>query len=208
MSPAGRPGPYRPTAPSGRRPSSDPSRGRQHRRRRAPRSWHPEDIIRDYLVDGEEVKLDERRSFRARIMDKAWILGSAAVVRLVLVSLTEAWSNWLAALVLVGTGGYLAVAGARTWFTRYVITDLRVLRLTGVFNRQVEFIPWGKVTDICRTESLVQWWLGTATIRIESANERSAFRAMTDVEEPDRFYRKLVHMVDLKQGRVADPRND
>lgn len=204
MNPGGRPGRSR----SRTRPPSGTSRGRQPRRRRAPRSWHPRDIIRDYLVDGEQVKLDERRSFRAWIMDQSWILVIAAVVFLVLVSLTEAWSNWLAALVLVGTVGYLVVAGTRTWFTRYVITDLRVLRLTGVFNRQVEFIPWGKVTDICRTESLVQWWLGTATIRIESANERSAFRAMTDVEEPDRFYRKLVHMVDLKQGRVTDPRDD
>ncbi len=126
------------------------------------------------------------------------------VVLVVLLSMAQAWSVALGALLVLGAGAYLAVEGSKAWFTRYVITDLRVLRVTGVVNRHAEFIPWGKVTDIGRSESLLQWWVGTATIRIESANERSAFRAMADVEDPARFYRQLVHMVDLKQGRVGD----
>ncbi|MBS1836582.1 MAG: PH domain-containing protein, partial [Actinobacteria bacterium] len=97
---------------------------------------------------------------------------------------------------------YLCFDWLRKRFTRYVITDLRVLRITGVLHRRMEFIPWGKITDVSRSETLMQWVAGSATIRIESANERSAFRAMTDVSEPDRFYRVLVRMVDLKQGRV------
>jgi len=83
-----------------------------------------------------------------------------------------------------------------------VITDLRVLRITGVLHRRMEFIPWGKITDVSRTESFLQWLVGTATISIESASERSAFRAMTDVSDPAHFYNVLVRMVDLKQGRV------
>ena len=197
MNPGGRPGRPRSTQRPGRRPSSA-------RRPRPSRSWHPDDIVRDYLVAGERVLLEETRSPRAWLLDQAVILVVVGVVLVVLLSMAQAWSVALGALLVLGAGAYLAVEGSKAWFTRYVITDLRVLRVTGVVNRHAEFIPWGKVTDIGRSESLLQWWVGTATIRIESANERSAFRAMADVEDPARFYRQLVHMVDLKQGRVGD----
>ena len=109
--------------------------------------------------------------------------------------------------LLVGLAVLGAVIGVRAlqaWFTRYVVTDLRVLRVHGVLNRHAEFIPWGKVTDIARTETLFQWMARTATIRIESANERSGLRTIDDVDDPGYFYRVLVEMVDRKQGRIAD----
>ncbi|CAN5713528.1 hypothetical protein BH10ACT3_BH10ACT3_13330 [soil metagenome] len=86
------------------------------------------------------------------------------------------------------------------------MTALRVLRVSGVLNRNAEFIPWGKITEITRSESLLQWWAHTATLRIESANENSGFRAIDDVDDPGNFYRVLVQMVDRKQGRIADIR--
>jgi len=174
-------------------------------RGRVSRSWHPDEIVGDYLVEGEIVLLDESRSVRAWLLDQAVVIVVGLVVFLLLSSLGADWSIGLGVLALVGVALYLSVRGAQACFTRYVITDLRVLRVTGVLNRHAEFIPWGKVTDICRSESFLQWIAGTATIRIESANERSAFRAMDDVDDPARFYRVLVHMVDLRQGRVTDP---
>jgi hypothetical protein len=171
-------------------------------RGRVPRSWHPDDIVRDYLVRGEKVVLEETRSLRSWMLDQALLITLATIVFLGLSAMGSDWSIGLGVLVLFGAGCFLAARGAQAWFTRYVITDLRVLRVTGVVNRHVEFIPWGKVTDIGRSESFLQWMAGTATIRIESANERSAFRAMDDVDDPARFYKVLVRMVDLKQGRV------
>jgi uncharacterized membrane protein YdbT with pleckstrin-like domain len=173
-------------------------------RGRVPRRWHPDEIVNAYLVAGERKVLEETRSVRAWVIDQlVWIIGGL-VVFVLLASLGPDWSVGLGFLVVLGLGVFLAVRGAQAWFTRYVITDLRVLRVTGVFNRHAEFIPWAKVTDIARSESLLQWMAGTATIRIESANERSGFRAMDDVEDPARFYRVLVRMVDLRQGRVGD----
>jgi uncharacterized membrane protein YdbT with pleckstrin-like domain len=169
---------------------------------RVPRSWHPETIAHDYLVRGERIVLEESRSVRAWIIDQSLVIVAGLALFLLLSSMGSDLSIGIGAVVLVLVAGFLAVRGAQAWFTRYVITDLRVLRVTGVFNRHAEFIPWGKVTDIGRSESFVQWLAGTATIRIESANERSAFRAMTDVEDPAQFYKVLVRMVDLKQGRV------
>ena len=113
----------------------------------------------------------------------------------------------LTAAAFIGLLMFSVLIGIRALqasFTRYVVTDLRVLRVSGVLNRRAEFIPWGKVTDITRQESLPQWIARTATICIESANERSGFRSIDDVDDPDEFYRTVVRMVDLKQGRLSD----
>lgn len=166
------------------------------------RRWNPDAIVQDYLLRDEVVKLDVSRSFKSWLLEQVvWIaIGLAVFVGLATVG-TDA-SIGLGMLVLVALGAFLTFDWLRKRFTRYVITDLRVLRITGVLHRRMEFIPWGKITDVSRSETFVQWMVGTVTIRIESANERSAFRAMTDVSDPDHFYNVIVRMVDLKQGRV------
>lgn len=170
--------------------------------RRIPRRWNPELIVDDYLVGDETVKLETTRSFKSWLIERSVVIGIGVVVFLVLVTIGTDVSIGGGVVVGLLVGAFLTADWLRKRFTRYVITDLRVLRISGVLRREMEFIPWRKVTDVSRTESLLQWVAGTATIRIESANERSAFRAMTDVTEPDRFYRMLVRMVDLTQGRV------
>ncbi len=168
------------------------------------RSWNPDDIVDGYLLRDEVVKLDVSRSFKSWLVDQTvWIvLGLISFVVLATIG-TDA-SIVVGLLIVLGVGGFLTVDWLRKRFTRYVITDLRVLRITGVLHRQMEFIPWGKITDVGRSESFLQWLTGTVTIRIESANERSAFRAMKDVADPAHFYKVLVRMVDLKQGRVEN----
>jgi hypothetical protein len=171
---------------------------------RAPRGWHPDDIVAGYLVPNERVVLEETRSVRGFLVGQiVWI-----VLALVLaVLLTSTLGSAVAGLVVVGLVVLGAVIGYRAlqaWFTRYVVTDLRVMRVHGILNRHAEFIPWGKVTDITRSETIFQWMARTATIRIESANERSGLRTIDDVDDPGYFYRVLVEMVDRKQGRIDD----
>jgi uncharacterized membrane protein YdbT with pleckstrin-like domain len=168
------------------------------------RRWNPDAIVDSYLLRDETVKLDVTRSFKSWLIDQTlWVL-LAATSFVVLAAVGSDVAILIGTLVLVAIGGVLMADWLRKRFTRYVITDLRVLRVTGVLHRQMEFIPWGKITDVSRSESFLQWIAGTVTIRIESANERSAFRAMTDVSDPDHFYKVLVRMVDLKQGRVEN----
>jgi Bacterial PH domain len=173
---------------------------------RASRGWHPETIVAAYLVPDELVVLEETRSVRGFLLNQiVWIVLALAAAALIS-SFGQAVLVALSFLGLVAFAVYLAVQALQAWFTRYVVTDLRVLRVSGVLNRHAEFIPWGKVTDITRSESLLQWWAHTATIRIESANEHSGFRAIDDVDDPANFYRVLVQMVDRKQGRIGDIR--
>jgi uncharacterized membrane protein YdbT with pleckstrin-like domain len=150
------------------------------------------------------VVLEETRSVRGFLVGQLlWILLALVLASLLVGSL----GSVAAPVALVGLavlGGVIGYRALQAWFTRYVVTDLRVLRVHGILNRHAEFIPWGKVTDISRSESIFQWMARTATIRIESANERSGLRTIDDVDDPGYFYRVLVEMVDRKQGRIDD----
>lgn len=185
-------------------PGHSPRPGAGQSRHRASRGWHPGTIAAAYLLDDEDVKLEETRSVRGFLLSQL-PLSLAVLVAFVLIVLLGV--NALTTLACAGLVVFAAVIGVRALkasFTRYVVTDMRVLRVSGVLNRRAEFIPWGKVTDITRSESLLQWMARTATICIESANERSGFRTIDDVDDPDEFYRTVVRMVDLKQGRLPE----
>lgn len=174
--------------------------------RRASRGWHPDTIVAAYLMPDERVRLEETRSVRGFLVAQLhWVLLGAAAVVLAL-SVGNALLSAVALLGGLALALWLGAEALRAWFTRYVVTDLRVLRVRGVLNRHAEFIPWGKVTEITRSETLLQWWAHTATIRIESANDRSAFRSIDDVDDPGTFYQVLVDMLDRKQGRVRTDR--
>lgn len=169
------------------------------------RGWNPETLVAPYLTDRERVELEETRSVRGFLMTQLHWIVIGVLALLLLASTGETWLTALGIVGVMALSVYLGIRALQAWFTRYVVTDLRVLRVSGVLHRHAEFIPWGKVTEISRSESLLQWWAHTATIRIESANERSSFRSIEDVDEPDRFYRTLVEMVDRKQGHVRAP---
>ncbi len=171
---------------------------------RAPRGWHPDDIVASYLVADERVVLEETRSVRGFLVGQSIWMVLALVVAWVLVAVFGSAGLNLSMVGLVVLGAVIAFRALQAWFTRYVVTDLRVLRVHGILNRHAEFIPWGKVTDITRSETIFQWLARTATITIESANERSGLRTVDDVDDPGYFYRVLVEMVDRKQGRISD----
>jgi hypothetical protein len=179
-------------------------RGAGQSTRRAPRGWQPRTIVDAYLMPGERVVREETRSIRGFLAGQVLWIALAMLFPLLVATLGEASLTGLALLVSIGLLVFIGLRGLQAWFTRYVVTDMRVLRVSGVLNRSAEFIPWGKITDVTRSESLVQWLAHTATIRIESANERSSFRAIDDIDDPDNFYRVLVQLVDRKQGRISN----
>jgi uncharacterized membrane protein YdbT with pleckstrin-like domain len=98
---------------------------------------------------------------------------------------------------------WLVVKRLRDYYTRYVITTFRVMRVSGVLARHNAWIPWVKITDLSFHQSIAGRLFGYASIRIESANEDSGFRELRDLKDPVRFNRILVEMISAKQGAVA-----
>jgi uncharacterized membrane protein YdbT with pleckstrin-like domain len=101
----------------------------------------------------------------------------------------------VSALVAVALSGGLLWRFMERRYTRYVLTDLRVIRVSGVLRRDHEWISWTKVTDVSVKRSLVDRLVGTATIHIQSANEASGFAAMTDVPQPTVFAQRIADLV-------------
>lgn len=113
-----------------------------------------------------------------------------------------------AMLGLIVIGAVVAVLVAQRlqrWYTRYALTDFRLLHSWGVFKRQLAWIPWSKVTDVSMVQTLAGRILGYATVRIESANEASGFKAVKDLRDPHRFHRVVTEMVQAKQGKTIPP---
>jgi uncharacterized membrane protein YdbT with pleckstrin-like domain len=98
---------------------------------------------------------------------------------------------------------WLVVQRLQVFYTRYVITTFRVLRTSGVLTRKNEWIPWVKITDLSFRQTMLGRIFGYATIRIESANEESGLKDLSDLKDPVRFNRILVEMINAKQGTVS-----
>lgn len=178
------------TPVSGRRPLSVPERVR---------SWHPERIVSDLLLEDEKVYEMASPDWWVVTLDQAPLAVAGVLVAMLSASLVGAGPALLLLMLLIAV---LAWRALDAWHTRYVLTDFRVLRTSGVLDRNVEFIPWRKVTDVSLKRSFWQRMVGASTIRIESANEASQFRAMTDVRNPKEFFRMLQEVMAAFSGHV------
>ena len=111
----------------------------------------------------------------------------------------------LGLIVISAVVAVLVVQRLQRWYTRYALTDFRLLHSWGVLKRQLAWIPWSKVTDVSMVQTLAGRILGYATVRIESANEASGFKAVKDLRDPHRFHRVVTEMVQAKQGKTVPP---
>lgn len=162
----------------------------------------PAELAEQYVTEDELIHFDEAPDLRAWIWTQ-WI--DLIVVVVVVIIMFSAQNSRVTAVGLVGE---IWLLGSLAWrfadhaYTRYVLTDHRALRVSGVLRRDYEWITWGKVTDVSVHRSVVDRWFGTATIQIQSANEMSQFKEMADVPNPGAFAETIVDMVNSAHGPV------
>jgi membrane protein YdbS with pleckstrin-like domain len=163
----------------------------------------PEECVGRYLGGGEEVLYSDHPALAWFLARKAlWVLGLAALLAGVIVALLQGWG--LMALAFLGAAlvVFLALCAQRMSdrYVSYVITNARMIRMSGVLKRLVESIPWVRVTDVHFEQSAVERALGCATLNIESANENTGLRRMSGIADPLEFNHHLTDMVVAKQG--------
>lgn len=150
--------------------------------------------------------LIDRPSANAFLIDQGNKFGISIVALTLALLIASGRGNaglfMLAILVFLVSSAILFVKGLKSWFTRYALTDLRVLRCSGVLKREAVWIPWSKVTDITFQQSLSGRMFGYATVRIESANEASGFRRIKDLRHPHAFHNAITMMVGGQWGKV------
>jgi membrane protein YdbS with pleckstrin-like domain len=172
------------------------------------RSWLPlpDEIIEEYLGHGERMLHNDHPSFRAFVIEHLILVTVLFVAAGLLVgvvlngSLTAVLLTFLLlAIVLL----ILVLQRLSERYTSYVITNVRIMRVSGVVTRRVHSIPWMRVTDLTFDQTWLGRLLGYATLHIESANEEGGLRDLAGVSDPIVFNQYLVDMVVAKQGPIA-----
>lgn len=166
----------------------------------------PDEILETYLTANEEVIFKDQPSTNAFLVDSA---NDVAILLGVFFLTSFLYSK--------GGGPVVAILGfiiidvlavrlltqrLQKMYVRYVLTDSRVMRTWGIFTRHMAFIPWSKVTDVTLIQSFAGRLFGYATVRIESANEASGFKEVSDLHDPWRFYRWIAAIIEERSGKV------
>jgi uncharacterized membrane protein YdbT with pleckstrin-like domain len=152
---------------------------------------------------------EERVIFRSPPEMLPWVVGQVldfAVGLLLLWIIAVSDSEWVRLLGLVAVlvlVGQLVWRMLDIWYTRYVLTSHRALRISGILRMDCEWMAWSKVTDVSIQRSVADRLFKTATIEIRNANENSSFRAMADVPRPLEFAETISRLVAARQGGVS-----
>jgi len=162
----------------------------------------PSSIMQSYLIGDETVYFVDRPA-PVTLLDK-WMLLAVAFAVFISVRIGTSTAVAIGFFVIVAVALWLGVRSIRFRYTRYIITSLRVMRMVGVFDRKNYWIPWQRVTDISFEQTIIGRIFGFATLRIESANEESGLKAMTDLNDPWKFQQLVTELVGRRQ-RYLDP---
>ena len=90
-----------------------------------------------------------------------------------------------------------AVSDAMTDDLTNILSRVPALR---VISRQTNAIPYSKVTDLTFRQGVMDRVLSIARVRIDSANETSPFRELTDLTNHSLFMYTLSTMVNIRQA--------
>ncbi|HEY6740484.1 MAG TPA: PH domain-containing protein [Actinopolymorphaceae bacterium] len=141
-------------------------------------------IVRHLLADEGEVVVDEvRRHWVVYILP---ILESAGALVLFgamfVVDQNLAWIPFAAAMVVLGHASWAAL---EHHMDRFVITNMRVFRVSGVLTKKVATTPISRILDITVDKPFIGRVLGYGHFIFESAAQEQGLRDIKYVGKPD-----------------------
>jgi hypothetical protein len=148
--------------------------------------------VERYLLSTEAVEVQVRRHWASLAKS-----GTILVGLLVLGSLVIALAG---SSGLLATTGMLLILGSLGWFgweiadwriARFVITDKRVLLVTGLLTQRVAIMPLTKVTDLTYERSVWGRLLGFGVFVVESAGQHQAFSRIEYLPSPELLYHQV-----------------
>lgn len=166
----------------------------------------PDEVIDQYLGNGERMIHNDHPSFRSFMVQNTLLFVGFLIVAVLFLGITFSGSLLAAAFLLLVLCVVLLVLVLKRLgdrYTSYVVTDTRIMRISGVISRRAHSIPWVRVTDLTIEQSLTGRLFGYATLHIESANEDSGLRDLDGVSDPMQFNQFVVDMVVAKQGTTT-----
>jgi membrane protein YdbS with pleckstrin-like domain len=163
----------------------------------------PDEVIDQYLGHGERMIHNDHPSFRSFVVENTLLFAGLLVVAVLFLGIGFNGSLLGAGILLLILSVVMLVLVLKRLgdrYTSYVVTDTRIMRISGIISRRAHSIPWVRVTDLTIEQSLAGRLFGFATLHIESANEDSGLRDLEGVSDPLQFNQYVVDMVVAKQG--------
>ncbi|HEU5084557.1 MAG TPA: PH domain-containing protein [Acidimicrobiales bacterium] len=111
------------------------------------------------------------------------------------------WLPWGLALAVAAHAGWSALS---SYMDRFVITNLRVFRVRGVFGRRMATMPLGRILDITVHQPMVGRILGYGHFVFESVARSQGLRDVRFVgrpEERDLAIQRVVQRAGLRGGQ-------
>ena len=116
----------------------------------------------------------------------------------------------VAILVWIGVMGWAAWRVADWFFDRFILTNKRVMVVSGIITRRVAMMPLLRVTDMKYEQSPVGRMLNYGTFVLESAGQEQALREINHLPNPNELYLRVVEemyepqAVEARLGRTPD----
>lgn len=141
--------------------------------------------IGQYLLREEgEVVVDEVRHHWVAYVRAGLEFGAGALV-LLTVPFVRVEIGWLPMVVWMLLWGHAAWLALAEHMDRFVITNMRVFRVKGVFDRQAATMPLSRILDITVTKPLVGRMCGYGHFCFESAAQAQGLRDIRFISRPD-----------------------
>ncbi|MBL7495027.1 PH domain-containing protein [Frankia sp. CNm7] len=86
-----------------------------------------------------------------------------------------------------------------------MITDKRLLKVSGVFVRKAQTMPLAKITDMTYTRDPLGRVLGYGEFKVESAGQDQALSKLPYIPKPDQLY---ITLLDMTFGGAPKPADD
>ncbi|MFT4217634.1 MAG: PH domain-containing protein [Micropruina sp.] len=162
--------------------------------------------VDDRLIseEGEYILEEIRRHWVTRLWPCTWVL-FGMICLAVMPLLGEGWWLAMAVGVLVGVGGFWRMHSE--YMDRFVVTNLRVFRVHGVFDQRCASMPLARVLDISMQRPFWGQIFGYADFVFENAAQDQGLREIRFVGQPDdRLH--LFQRVVISAGLTGRVQND
>ena len=164
---------------------------------------HPE--IRGHLLRDEGEVIVDEVSHHWVAYTKACIWATAALASLVAALYVDVDLGWF--FLLLGGAALLwaAYLGLNVHMDRFVVTNMRVFRVCGVFSQSLATMPLSRILDITVRKPFIGRLLGYGNFVFESAAQAQGLREITHVARPDErdlTIQRVVQRAGLRGPRV------
>ena len=148
----------------------------------------------------DEVVIDEVQKHWVASFPYFCLMGLSIPLFLLMIFVPQVfWLPLLAGLVSLTWG----LAGFhRNYMDRFVVTNMRVFRVHGIFSQSIATMPMSRILDISMSRSLLGQILGYGHFVFESAAQDQGLRDIRFVGDPERrdlTIQRVIQLTGLRQ---------